>query len=962
MPYFLERIAKSIYKEAGTDLRHHCLVFPSRRAGIYILKYLSAIIDKPVWSPTIMTINEFFSSFSELSVADNEHLLLELYRVYRRLNPTAESFDEFYFWGDMLVSDFDDIDKYLADPSVVFRNVNDFKTIDSQFTDIDEEKAEIIRQFWRNFDPVKPTPQKSGFKQIWSLLSDIYNEFNESLRMQNIAYEGMIFREVISTARPWNKPDFSWKEVHFIGFNALNRCEEEIMMQLQNIGKAKFYWDYDNSYVTRDNLNSAGLFLSKNLRIFHNDMPDDWSYDTLLSAQGNNTVRNIYETTTDISQVKLLPGLISKLPGITPENAHHTAIILADEDLLVPTLSSLPEDIDSINITMGYPLRMTGVYGFVKQILNLQHNRTSENEMVSFNFQDIRNLIQNKHTLSLLNTDELNTIESVLKRNLPRIQAGLLSGSGKLNLLFKLPEDPAQFSAYLKDILMAVSNNESIPDSSNQGMLRKLEREFVYRVYLAVNRLEVIVQKPGVSFKIDTYIRILDKILRNLSVPFTGEPLSGIQIMGILETRALDFRNIIMLSVNEGILPSSNPRSSFIPYSIRVAFALPVINHQESIYAYHFYRLLHRSENVTFIYNSGSEGLETGEMSRFLTQLKFEHESGLSVRNLSFNIKSPASVGETLERSPEHQKQLRSHYLGMDSKARLSPTAINMWLNCRMKFFHRYINHLREPDAFPPELDYALFGNLLHLVMKEIYEPFIGKEVTGSILGILRSNTEYLRSLIDRAVYSQLCKEPGVNLNGNELIAKDVIGIYLSRLLEADKSIAPFRIIALEESYTFTTPVIINGEEFYARVGGNIDRIDALNETIRIVDYKTGSVSHKIAGIADLFEDDRDKKPDCWLQTLIYCEAWLANNQDIKIRPSVYVVKELTTEKFLDTLTIRTDRKNEIPVNDYRVFRSKFLSGLNEVLRTIFSPDEPFVMTDDRMKCTYCPYSKLCQR
>jgi hypothetical protein len=583
MPYFLERIAKFLYEETNGDLRKHCLVFPSRRAGIYLLKYLTAEIKRPVWTPTIMTVNEFFGSYSPLSVAENEVLLLELYKIYRRLNASAESFDDFYFWGDMLLSDFDDIDKYLADPSVLFRNVNDFKSIDNQFGDLDEEQAEIIKRFWRNFNPLKPSQQKSDFKFLWSILFDLYSAFNDSLLSHRIAYEGMLFRDVVTRIKPWNDVPLKWEQVHFIGFNALNSCEQEIMAQLQKKGVARFYWDYDNSYVGDARFNSAGLFLSRNLKIFRNNMPADWSYDTLLSCPGCNVVRKVYETTTDISQVKLLPDLIDQLTGLTAENAHHTAVILADENLLVPALTSLPEKVQSVNITMGYPLRMTGVYGFVRLLLDLQRNKITENNIVYFDYRDVKNLTRHHLTKVLFGNDEYSLLEELLKRNLPRIPAELLAGSEKLRRIFRVPSDPYQFSGYLKDILMSVSADPENSANENQAMPRKLEKEFIYSVLLAVNRLEAVIQAPEVSFKTEIYIRILDKILKSQSVPFTGEPLAGIQVMGILETRALDFKNIILLSVNEGVLPSVTSGASFIPYSIREAFGLPVINYQESI-------------------------------------------------------------------------------------------------------------------------------------------------------------------------------------------------------------------------------------------------------------------------------------------------------------------------------------------------------------------------------------------
>jgi hypothetical protein len=549
-----------------------------------------------------------------------------------------------------------------------------------------------------------------------------------------------------------------------------------------------------------------------------------------------------------------------------------------------------------------------------------------------------------------------------LKRNLSKIPSELLAVTERLRLVFSVPNDPSQFSENLKRILMRVTDGADSEENAEKGMKEKLEKEFIYRVFLAVNRLEAVIHNPDVNFKTDTYIRILDKILRNQSVPFSGEPLAGIQVMGILETRALDFRNIIMLSVNEGILPAAGPGSSFIPFSIREAFGLPVINHQESIYAYHFYRLLHRAENVTFIYNSGSDGLKTGEMSRFLIQMKYGNSVIPDIRNLSFNIETPASVNQEIMRTEEHQEVLRSIYLDEDSSVILSPTAINMWLNCRMKFYYRYVNGLRESLKYPVDIDYAVFGRMLHFGMKYVYDPYKGKEITKEILGSLISDRNGLQSLINIAISKALEKETDLPLNGNELIAKEVLGIYLIRILGADRSITPFTIIDLEKSYEFPVQVNLNGKRVTVRSGGNIDRLDILKGTARVVDYKTGDIFHKINSIVDLFEDDRDKKLDCWLQTLLYCEAFLAKSRDLAVRPSVYAVKELTTEKFQDILKIRIDKNNEEIVDNYSNFRSVFLSGLTATIETIFSSGEPFRMTSDRGKCIYCPYRKLCQR
>lgn len=965
MVYFLERIARLLYEENGDQIRNHCLVFPSRRAGLYFLKYYASNLKKPSWTPSILTISEFFGSFSDHVVADNEILLFELYRIYRGLNKSAESFDEFYFWGEMLINDFDDVDKYMADASVLFRNIQDSKNIDYQFGDIDKEQAEIIKRFWYHFEPEKKSPEKTGFISVWSILSDLYSGFKVSLRSRNLAYEGMIFREVAEKYQSEKCPKLKWTKVHFIGFNALNKCELTVMSRLQKEGHAKFYWDYDNSYIKKGKLNSAGYFMTSNLKILGNDMPDDWQYDTLLSTDNKRVVRKIIETTSDIAQVKLVADIIERTPDLSGDDAYHTAIILADEGLIVPLLTSLPRNIDDINITMGYPLKMTGVYSLLKQLLNLQRNSKMQNNELYFGYQDVLSVLKHQLVESKVSEDRKNIIEEIVKRNLIRIPSSFFCRSGILNSIFRKADNPMQLSQYLRDILSVVTVNDENEDGGavkDQLTQKKLVNEFLYSVMLSVNRLETIISSPDISFNNETYIRILDKILKSQSVPFSGEPLSGIQIMGFLETRALDFKNIIMLSVNEGILPSVTSGSSFIPFSIREAFGLPVTNHKESVYAYHFYRLLHRAENVTFIYNSDSIGIKTGEMSRFLIQMKYEQIIKPETLNISFDIRTPVSPGNEVIKKEDHIKRLQSLYIDPESKAVLSPTAINTWLNCRMRFYYRYVNRLKEPELITSEIDHAVFGQILHMIMKRIYEGYINREVSSLLIDTLIKEESGLLDIVDRAIDEHYNSDIHRPMSGNDIIIRDILLVYSKKILQADKALAPFTVIALEKSFFFGLSFTVNGENKIIRTGGNIDRIDRLSGTTRIVDYKTGETAERINSISDLFADDRKKELDGWLQTLLYCEAWLTGNEKCLIRPSIYKVKELSAEKFSDILKVKEEKNSDFLLNDYRKVRESFLEGLCEVITKIFNSEEPFRMTKNHNKCGYCPYRALCQR
>jgi len=965
MTYFLEYIAQSLYDEIGNNLNHHCLVFPSRRAGLYFMKYLAARIEKPVWAPSILTINELFRSGSSLQPAGNEILLFELYKVYRNIKKPHESFDEFYYWGDMLLNDFDDVDKYLVDASLLFRNVLDIKNIDKQFGGLTEKQIEIIRKFWTNFNLSSPTREKTGFIDIWSVLFDIYTNFRNALKSQNLAYEGMIFRELAENKDPDVKSFDKWDTVHFIGFNALNECEKTLMSRLKRAGRAKFYWDYDNSYIKDGKLNSAGFFMRENLKMFGNDLKQGWSFDTLLSVESPDIRRRVIDTSSDVAQVKLVNRLLEDIPGTDAGNAHHTAVVLADENLLMPVLSSLPENIGDINITMGYPLKQTLVYTLLKHLMEIQFTADTNDGNDRFDYTGVISILKHPLLSNLLEEKDKNLIKEIVKTNLVRVPSKLFSDSEVLSMIFARPKTPAGLSVYFKDLLslIAVKGVNNPLKGEENPVQNNIINEFIYRVVLSLNRLEVFAGNSEVDFTAETYIRILDRLLRMQSVPFSGEPLSGLQIMGILETRALDFRNLIILSVNEGVLPAVTAGSSFIPFSLRDAFGIPSVNHQESIYAYHFYRLLQRAENVTFVYNSNSEGLRSGEMSRFLLQMKYDKLLIPEFIDLNFEIKARLTPAEITERNDAHIKQLKALYLEKDTSRPLSPSAINTWLSCRMKFFYRYINGLKEPETVSADINPAVLGNILHEVMKNTYLPFRGQVINAGLISGIINDRLSLLSLLNNAVNEKHKDGRDDDISGSELIVRDVLMAYLLRILNADRAIAPFTILYLEDSFNFSMPLEVNGLHYEIKLGGNVDRIDSFGGITRIVDYKTGSVSDSVNSVEELFEDDRKKDSDAWLQTLLYCEAYLKNKPDSIVRPSVYKIKRVTVSTGGDMLRLKTGGKSEVSVEDYSSVRESFLNSLNDLLKTMFSNDEPFKKTNDvRGKCSYCPYRTLCMR
>jgi CRISPR/Cas system-associated exonuclease Cas4 (RecB family) len=519
-----------------------------------------------------------------------------------------------------------------------------------------------------------------------------------------------------------------------------------------------------------------------------------------------------------------------------------------------------------------------------------------------------------------------------------------------------------QYSSYFINILSAIASgclngDETLPEKN----IPKLLNEQLYRIALVINKLDAVIKAGEVSFSHVTYMRLLDRVLGLQSIPFSGEPLSGIQIMGILETRALDFKNLIILSVNEGVLPSvSSPASSYIPFSLREAFGLPSINHRESIYAYHFFRLLHRAENAIFIYNSNTEGLKSGEISRFLIQMNFNPELKPETLALCPEIKSFNAINEIVERTDKHHEKLMSLYIGENKKA-ISPSAINMWLHCRMKFYYRYVCQLPESDKLKTEVDQALLGQILHDVMKSLYENFKGKIIEKSFLENLISQKQTLRDEIEKSVRNNSgSRFFGTIDDGDVLILKEALFTYITNILKADISYLPLKILGTEEDVSFSANVYSGTECFNVTIGGVADRIDIHENSVRVVDYKTGTISQSVTSISELFNDDRKKDHDGWLQTLLYCESLFGKTEGRSIRPSIYKIRKIGTGNN-DILLIKQG-KTVLEVNDYAAVRDEYIAGLNNVISSIFSKNEPFRMTSKSEKCKYCAYSALCVR
>lgn len=966
MQIFLKEVAAQLYRDYGNNISEQILVFPNRRSALFFRSYLMSEIKQALFAPDIRTINELFYSMSELEPIDNLQLIFKLFEAYKSINDNAGSFDDFYFWGEMIVNDFDDIDKYLVNHRVLFQNLKDIKDIDDKFGGLDPEIVEIIRKFWLNFDTATLTSEKEDFLAVWDLLIPLYDKYRDILRTAKRAYEGMIMRDVIEAIEKKGK-DLEATNIsyHFIGFNALNKCEKELLFYLKSKGIAKFYWDYDNLYISNEG-HEAGLFIRANLKLFGQDLTDRLRIDNLARPEINDEKFEVFKAPSDVAQAKLIPQLLNGF-GELNSDPDKTAIVLADENMLMPVINSIPPEVDAINVTMGYPMYQTPVYSLLNLILNLQKNiRLSKGSSVSsFYHNDVVRLLGHQY-ISHRYPEHSDSIVGIIKEeNLIRVEESILHKNKFFISLFSASGSYKELNRYLIDIFQelilnfATGNKEDKEASKDTGLA--LQQEYLFHIIKVLKQLDMIFAESNIQLGNDIYAKILDRMMRKLIVPFSGEPLRGLQVMGILETRALDFENVIILSVNEGVLPRGSAGGSYIPYNLRMAFGLPTLMHQDSIYAFYFYRLLQRAKRVRFIYNSGSVGIRTGEMSRFLLQLKYKPGFKTRFFDSRFNIVPAPAAGKYIKRTEGIQNLILDTYFNTEKKRALSPSALNTWLTCRIKFYYRYIAGIDEQDEVREDVDAPMFGTILHDAMNALYKPMEGKELSKDHIDRLVADRNNIRRIIEDSFRLNFMRGASGEIAGKNLIIISVIENMLQQVLKIDRVQAPFIIEALEERFDSTIRIDDLSVDEEARIGGTIDRVDSKDSVFRILDYKSGKDSLDIDSIESLTAYNVKKRNSAAFQTLVYCWLYRKDHANVPLRPSLYPVRSIYNDSFSDKFTVKSGEQKGL-VEDYTFVANEFETGLKNVISDIFNPSMDFEMTTVVENCSYCPFNILCGR
>ncbi|WP_302213983.1 PD-(D/E)XK nuclease family protein [uncultured Prevotella sp.] len=956
---FLEYVAEDMLAKWGTDMSRIVVVFPNKRAALFMNEYMARMAGKPMWSPAYTTISELFGKHSEYVVGDSIKLVCDLHKSFVKCTGIDETLDHFYGWGQLLLTDFDDIDKNMADADKIFCNLKDIHELDD-LSYLTDEQRELLKRFFANFSHDQETELKKRFLSLWSHFGDIYHDYNQRLRNQGIGYEGAIYREVATR----KDIEFEYDTYIFVGFNLLQKVEQELFANLKKAGKAHFYWDFDTYYMPRNNsayTNAAGKYIAMYLEDFPNEL-DVCSADIYQNMQRPKDVSFVMASTENIQARYASQWLREEGRCLA---GRKTAVVMCDEAILAPIIQSLPPEADKVNITSGFPLGMTPIASFVSLLLDTYTSGIA-GKGTCYRAQYASKLLRHAYTRYI--SDKANDVYATIKeQHLVYPDQATLTMNGEdqgLALLFKtINIGNVHLLHHVETIIKLIGVNAK--DTEDAFL-----QESVFRMYTIINRLEQLAANGDMDVDINTLRRLIKQLIAAATIPFHGEPVVGIQIMGVLETRNLDFKHLLLLSCNEGNMPKGVNDSSFIPYAIRKAHGLTTIDNKVAIYSYYFHRLLQRAEDITIVYNNTTDNGHTGEMSRFMLQMMVDGQQKIKHYNLLADNSPIAHKPKSVSKAGSIKEKL-------DGMKSLSPSAINRYIKCPLMFFYQYVASIKEPDCEDDVVDNRMFGNIFHKSAQLIYDDIMshnnGRIEKASIQKYLNTKG-LLESIVDRAFNEELFKVKNSMrspyYNGLHLINRKVLIEYLRQLLHSDQRTAPFEMLALEDAvYTQIAFETEDNNVRKIRIGGIIDRLDRVTDartgvsTIRVVDYKTGiQATRKIKEIEEIFSDMNisQKHSDYYLQAILYSlivdNSTKYNKQKDCVSPALLFVKQASKENYDPVLEI--DSQKIANVREYKV---EFEQHLKEVLHDIFNTNLPFTPTTDNTRCDKCAYRRICK-
>ncbi len=874
MQTFLSNISRHFLSK-DIDLDNHLFILPNIRSKIFLKNEFIKDFQKTSFLPEIYSFEEFINSFSKFQKIDNISLIFEFYNLYKQnnLHKNIESIDEFSKWATTLLQDFNDIDINLADTNKIFDYLVDTKRLEKLFLS-EENQTEITKKYFNFIESIKYYHQA------------LYKVLKEN----KIAYQGLIYREIINDLEEIIK-EIKNKKIIFVGFNALNKAEEKIITEFLNNTDADIYWDADSSYLKQGN--SAGTFMRtyKNSWNYFKTNEFLWSLDHLKKEKNI----EIIGASKIISQVKYMSEILLNLED-KKNDYQNTALVLADENLLPVVLNSLPKNVKNVNITMGYPLKNTAITSLFDQFFKLYLNKRNLHNKNTFYFKDFVRFINIPFLRNIFDLKTFNTeIQKYLKKNVVEIELEVINDiinriTNGIDLKFVFNFNENDINKSLKQIIKLIDILRA------QGDLSYLDNENLFRFHTLFEQLIYLNNKDNSILDLETLYHLYKQLLKTENLSFRGEPLKGLQIMGMLESRVLDFENIIILSVNEGILPVGKTQNSFIPFEIKIKHNLPTYKERDAIYAYHFYRLIQRAKNVFLLYNSEAGNFGTGEQSRFITQLEISKETdalpNLKLTKKIINQKAGSDFKKLykIEKTDSIFEKLEL----FNKKNGFSSSALTSYIRNPIDFYKKRILGIKDMAEIEESAAYNTFGTIVHDCLENLYKPLKGSVIT-------EIDIERMKKMVDKEVKLQFGKHfssDSITKGKNRInyeIAKKYINNQLKLDLKLIKAGKKIQILDLEKSVHLE--INIDALTFPVKLIGKIDRIDKCDGTLRIIDYKTGKTEEKNLKVNDWAALSTNYDLSKAFQVLMYALMYLKESYDFennKVETGVISFKNLT--------------------------------------------------------------------